>query len=143
MKSLHNYEVSDRLPVREWAPSFIQIRQYAEATGDFNPVHLDDNYARRAGLGGVVAHGMLTMAQMAAMLTDWSGIEGGITKLKVRFEGVVRPGDTINCTGFIRARSEKTLVCVLEAFNDKNERILSGLAHIKINPKWKQSRAFQ
>lgn len=136
MKSLHNYEVSDRLPVRVWVPSHIQIRQYAEATGDFNPIHLDDNYARQAGLGGVIAHGMLTMAQMAAMLSDWISIEGGIAKINVRFEGMVRPGDTISCTGFIRARSEKTLVCDLEAFNHKAERVLSGLAHINLKPKW-------
>jgi len=132
MKSLHNYEVSDRLPVREWVPSNIQIRQYAEASGDFNPIHLDDNYARQAGMGGVIAHGMLTMAQMAAMLTEWSGDEGGISKLNVRFEGMVRPGDTIRCTGSIRERSDKILVCDLEALNDKNERVLSGLAHINV-----------
>lgn len=132
MKSLHSYEVSDRLPVREWVPSYIQIRQYAEASGDFNPIHLDDNFARQAGLGGVIAHGMLTMAQMAAMLIDWIGTEGGISKLNVRFEGMVRPGDTISCTGFVRARSEKTIVCDLEAFNNKNERVLSGLAHINL-----------
>ena len=132
MKSLRSYEVSDRLAVREWAPNHIQIRQYAEASGDFNPIHLDDNYARQVGLGGVIAHGMLTMTQMSAMLTDWIGDQGGISKLNVRFEGVVRPGDTIRCTGSIRARSEKTLVCNLEAINHKNEIVLSGLAHINV-----------
>lgn len=132
MKNLLNYQVSDQLPVREWVPSDLQIRQYAEASGDFNPIHLDDNYARQAGLGGVIAHGMLTMAQMAAMLTDWIGQEGEIAKLNVRFEQMVRPGDKITCSGSIRVRSENTLVCDLEAFNDKMERVLSGLAHITI-----------
>ncbi len=134
MKSLHSYEISDRLPIREWVPSNLQIRQYAEASGDFNPIHLDDNYARQAGLGGVIAHGMLTMAQMAAMLTDWIGNEGGITQLNVRFEGMVRPGDIIRCTGLIKTRLENTLVCDLEAFNNKDERVLSGLAHISLKP---------
>jgi len=132
MKRLVQYEVSDRLPVRKWVPSHIQIRQYAEASGDFNPIHLDDNYARLAGLGGVIAHGMLTMAQMAAMLTDWIGKEGGISKLNVRFEQVVRPGDIITCSGSIKVRSENTLVCDLEAYNDKEKRVMSGLAHIGI-----------
>ncbi|WP_407312830.1 MaoC family dehydratase [Desulfosporosinus sp. SB140] len=133
MKSLFDYQVSERLPVRKWVPSPMQIRQYAEASGDFNPIHLDDNYARQAGLGGVIAHGMLLMAQLAAMLTDWIGEEGGIAKLEVRFEQMVRPGDTILCSGSIRARSENILVCDLTVVNDSGERVLSGLAHITIN----------
>lgn len=132
MKSLHSYQVSDRLPVREWEPTDIQIRQYAEASGDFNPIHLDENYARQAGLGGVIAHGMLTMAHMGALLTDWITDEGMIAKLNVRFVGMVRPGNTIRFTGFIKARSEKTLICDLEALNEKDERVLSGLAHINL-----------
>jgi len=130
MKSLFNYQVSDRLPIREWVPSHVQIRQYAEASGDFNPIHLDDNYARHVGLGGMIAHGMLTMAQMAAMLTEWIGKEGRISKLDVRFEQVVRPGDKITFCGSIRARSENIIVCDIEACNDKEEIVLSGLAHI-------------
>ncbi|MDQ7096419.1 MaoC/PaaZ C-terminal domain-containing protein [Desulfosporosinus sp. PR] len=133
MKSLFEYQVSDRLPVRKWVPTAMQIRQYAEASGDFNPIHLDDNYARQAGLGGIIAHGMLSMAQVAAMLTDWIGEEGGITKLEVRFEQMVRPGDTILCSGFIRARSENILVCDLTALNERGEKVVSGLAHIAIN----------
>jgi len=132
MKNLLNYEVYYRLPVREWVPTHLQVRQYAEASGDFNPIHLDDNYARQAGLGGVIAHGMLTMAQMAAMLTDWIGMEGSISKLEVRFEKMVRPGDTIKFSGFVKARMENTLVCDLEAINDKMEIVLSGLASVTI-----------
>jgi acyl dehydratase len=134
MKSLFEYEVSEKLPVRKWIPTPMQIRQYAEASGDFNPIHLDDHYALQAGLGGVIAHGMLSMAQMAAMLTDWIGDEGGVTKLDVRFQQMVRPGDSILCSGFIRARSENVLVCDLAAVNQHDERVLSGLAHITINP---------
>lgn len=130
MKSLSNYQVSDRLLSREWVPSHVQIRQYAEASGDFNPIHLDDNYARRVGLGGMIAHGLLTMAQMAAMLTEWMGKEGRISKLDVRFQQVVRPGDKITFSGSIRARSENIIVCDTEACNDQGEIVLSGVAHI-------------
>jgi len=131
MKSLFNYQVSDPLPIREWVPSHVQIRQYAEASGDFNPIHLDDNYARQVGLGGMIAHGMLTMAQMAVMLTEWIGKEGRISKLEVRFEQVVRPGDKITFSGSIRARSENIIECDIEACNDKEEIVLTGLVHIK------------
>jgi len=48
-----------------------QIRQYAEASGDRNPIHLDETFARSAGLPGVIAHGMLTMAFANQMVTDW------------------------------------------------------------------------
>ncbi|MCL6477558.1 MAG: MaoC family dehydratase N-terminal domain-containing protein, partial [Peptococcaceae bacterium] len=67
MKHLWDYQVNDPLPVREWYPDVLQLRQFAEASGDFNPVHIDVAYARRAGLDGVVAQGMLTMAQLGAM----------------------------------------------------------------------------
>lgn len=132
MKSLQKYEVSDRLPVREWVPTQVQVRQYAEASGDYNPIHLDDNYARQAGLGGVIAHGMLTMAQMAAMLTEWIGTEGIISNLEVRFEQMVRPGDTIKFYGFVKARLENSLICNIEAVNDQMERVLTGSTSITI-----------
>ena len=132
MKSLLDYQVSDQIPVREWVPNDLQVRQYAEASGDFNPIHLDNDYARQVGLGGVIVHGMLTMAQMAAMLQDWIGDEGGISKLNVRFEQIVRPGDRITCSGSIKVRSENTLVCDLGALNNKKERVLSGLAYVTI-----------
>lgn len=132
MRSLLDYKALDQIPVREWVPSNMQIRQYAEASGDFNPIHLDDDYARQIGLEGVIVHGMLTMAQMAAMLADWIREEGEISKLHVRFEKIVRPGDKITCSGFIKVRSKNTLVCDLEASNNKNERVLSGVAHVMI-----------
>jgi len=108
----------------------MQIRQYAEASGDFNPIHLDENYARQLGLGGMVAHGMLIMAQMGAMLTDWIGIEGRIRKLEVRFIRVVRSEEKITFGGSIRARTENMIVCDIEATNDKGDIVLVGLAYI-------------
>jgi Acyl dehydratase len=135
VKRLLDYLVSDQIPVRIWEPTFMQVRQYAEASGDFNPIHLDDDYARQAGLEGVIVHGMLTMAQMAAMLSDWINNEGIISKLNVRFEQIVCPGDKITCSGSIKVRSENTLVCNLEASNDRGIRVLSGSAHISIKNK--------
>lgn len=129
MKSLSNYQVSDRIPSRKWIPSHVQIRQFAEASRDFNPIHLDDNFARQVGLGSMVAHGMLTMGHLETMLARWIGKEGRISKLDVRFEQVVRPGDKITFCGSIRARSENILVCEIEACNNE-EIVLSGLAHI-------------
>ena len=132
MKSLVDYEVADPLPARKWIPDLIQIRQYAEAAGDFNPIHLDEAYARKMGLGGVIAHGMLTMAQMAAMLTEWLASQGEIYKFEVRFQQVVHPGDAVLFSGTVRARSKSVLVCDLTAVNQRDEQVLAGSAHILI-----------
>lgn len=130
MKNQNKYQVSDQAPIREWVPSDVQIRQFAEASGNFNPIHLDDDYARQVGLGGMVAHGMLTMGQLEAMLTKWIGKESRISKLDVRFKQVVRPGDMITFGGSIRTHSGNVLVCDIEASNHKKEKVLSGMAYI-------------
>ncbi len=124
--------VKEQLPVREWVPTIIQIRQYAEASGDFNPIHLDEEYAQQAGLGGVIAHGMLTMAQLTAMLTDWLGEKGEIVYLKVRFEGMVRPGEQIRFTGSVISQKDNKLECELVALKEMDTRVLSGRASVKL-----------
>ena len=72
-----------------------QIRQYAEASGDRNPIHLDETFARSAGLPGVIAHGMLTMAFANQMVTDWLGDRSMLKRLQGRFAGMVVPGDDV------------------------------------------------
>jgi hypothetical protein len=59
--------------------------RYAQASGDHNPIHLDDQAARRAGLGGVIAHGMLSMALAGRILTDWVGDPTRVVDYGVRF----------------------------------------------------------
>ena len=72
-----------------------QIVQYAGASGDFNPLHTDDLYAREvAGYGGVFAHGMLGMGLLAKALTSWVG-DGRLATFGVRFRAQIWPGDTL------------------------------------------------
>lgn len=132
MKHLWDYQVHDLLPVREWYPSDLQLRQYAEASGDFNPIHLDDAYARGAGFDGVIAHGMLTMAQMGAMLTDWIGAEGTLKSFAGRFEDVVGVGEKIVCSGLIKDIWLDTLSCDLLATKANGEKVFSGSAVVKL-----------
>jgi acyl dehydratase len=68
-----------------------QIATYAEASGDLNPIHLDDQFARSVGLPGVIAHGMLQMGLLARV----AGEPGTLRRLSCRFAGMVRPGDTV------------------------------------------------
>src|SRR5438309_10442878 len=65
-----------------------QIRQYAEASGDRNPIHLDETFARSAGLPGVIAHGMLTMAFANQMVTEWLCDRSMLMRLQCRFAGL-------------------------------------------------------
>ena len=78
------------------------INLYAEASQDFNPVHINEEFARKTSLGGTVAHGMLILAYVSEMMTTAFGerwLAGG--KLDVRFKAAARPGDTIRVSGKI------------------------------------------
>jgi acyl dehydratase len=78
-----------------------QIVQYAGASGDFNPAHIDEMYAREiAGLPSVFAHGMLTMGMTARVVTDAVGADR-LTTFGGRFTAQVWPGDTLTATATI------------------------------------------
>ena len=72
-----------------------QIAAYAEASGDHNPIHLNDDFARKVGLPGVIAHGMLQMGLMAAVAAEAAGGGTRLRRLSCRFAGMVVPGDTV------------------------------------------------
>lgn len=72
-----------------------QLARYAGASDDYNRIHYDDAYSREAGLGGVVAHGMLTMGFMARALVDWAGNPVCVQSISARFTALVRPGDVV------------------------------------------------
>lgn len=80
-----------------------QLVMYAGASGDYNPLHTDDLFAREAaGYPGVFAHGMLTMGITAKLLTDWVG-DGRLTNYGVRFVHQVWPGDSLTATAEVTA----------------------------------------
>jgi acyl dehydratase len=113
----------------------IQLTRYAGASGDFNPIHQDDEFAKAAGMGGVFGHGMLTMGFVAQCVTDWSGA-GSVRKLGVRFQGLVRLKDVITCKGRVLSKSSDNGTHVLElelsAENQKGEKIVSGKATVAV-----------
>jgi acyl dehydratase len=113
----------------------IQLTRYAGASGDFNPIHQDDEFAKAAGMGGVFGHGMLTMGFVAQCVTDWAGA-GSVRKIGVRFQGLVRLKDVITCKGRVLAKSSKDgthLVEVeLSAENQKGEKVVTGKATVAL-----------
>jgi acyl dehydratase len=98
-----------------------QIAGYAEASGDRNPIHLDDDFARTVGLPGIIAHGMLQMGLMATVAADTAGRPDRIRRLYCRFAGMVVPGDTVTFT----AEPAGTGRLELRALNQRGEPVLT------------------
>lgn len=107
----------------------LQLVRYAGASGDFNPLHTDDETARHAGFEGVVAHGMLVMAFMAEAVTTWVP-KACFTSIKVRFKGVTRPGEIITVRGRVSEKrageNEGLVACTLEAADQDGDTKASG-----------------
>ena len=132
-------KVGDELPPLVKGPiQQIQLTRYAGASGDFNPIHQDDEFARAAGMGGVFAHGMLSMGFVGQAVTDWSGA-GTVRKLGVRFAAIVRLKDTITCRGRVLAKSSKDDTHLVEveiwAENQRGEKVVTGKATVAFPPR--------
>jgi acyl dehydratase len=108
-----------------------QIVQYAGASGDFNPIHHDELFAKQAGYPSVFAHGMLSMGLAGRLLTDWLG-DGVLRSFGVRFVRQVWPGDTLTGRATVRsleAGDGEGLVGIdVVATNQKGEAVVTGEA---------------
>jgi acyl dehydratase len=91
------------------------IVRYAQASGDFNPVHTDERYARGTGAPTVFAMGMLPAGYLSHSLSDWIGGPHHIRRFKVRFVARVWPGDELVCTGRVEAIEEGLVRLTLQA----------------------------
>lgn len=112
-----------------------QINLYAKASGDFNPIHLDPDFAASSSFGQIVAHGMLVLAFLSEMMTTAFGsvwLESG--HLKVRFRGPAYPGDEITTFGDISKvldfEEGQRTVFVIGCHNQKGEDLITGEASV-------------
>ena len=80
--------------------------RYAGASGDFNPIHLDDEFARSVGLPGRILHGLWTMAQVARAQTEAAGGPDKLRRLSVQFRGLGLPGEEIVVTSTVRETAD-------------------------------------
>jgi acyl dehydratase len=115
-----------------------QIVQYAGASGDYNPLHTDEPFAREvAGYPGVFAHGMLTMGLTGRGLTDWVG-DGRLLEFGVRFTAQVWPGDTLTATATVREIGDRDGVPVatldIVTSNQRSEPVMTGSAVVRLDP---------
>jgi acyl dehydratase len=96
-------KVGDEIPVYSKVVKREDVKAYADASGDQNPLHQDDNFARSVGFPGIIAHGMFTMAHLATALTRWAGDPVALKRIKVQFRAVVYMDETIEAGGTISA----------------------------------------
>ena len=92
------------------------VRAYAEVSGDRNPLHLDEEFARGVGFPGIIAHGMFTMGHLASCLTTWVGDADAITRMRVAFRSIVLMGDVLVAGGRVRALEPVRRRAVLEVW---------------------------
>ena len=131
------WQQGEALPSLQREVTLEGIRRYAHASGDFNPVHLDGEFAAKTSFGGIVAHGMLLLAYLSEMMARAFGrrwAEGG--RLKVRFLAPARPGDRVTAFGEVARRVERDgapfLECRVGCRNQRGEDLVSGEALVPL-----------
>lgn len=113
------------------------IRDFCDASLDYNPLHLDDDYMKgsfgKTQFGGVIMHGMTNFGLISRMLTDWTYARGGQhRRLETRWKAPVRPGDTITPTARVTRKLEtvkgRWATLEIEVRNQRGELIAQGEA---------------
>ena len=104
--------VGDQLPARSYPITRLDLVRYCGASGDFNVIHWNQRIAQSVGLPDVIAHGMLTMATAARLVTEWAGDPGAVVEYGVRFtKPVVVPDDDrgalLEVSGVVSAKDEQ------------------------------------
>ncbi|MFD4504432.1 MaoC family dehydratase [Streptomyces sp. NPDC058457] len=110
-------EVGTELPAQTFPVTRATLVRYAGASGDFNPIHWNEKFAKDVGLPDVIAHGMFTMAEAIRVVTDWAGDPGAVVDYGVRFtKPVVVPNDDqgalIEVSGKVAAKLDDNTVRV-------------------------------
>jgi len=115
--SWSDVEVGTVLPALSVPLERVNLVMYAGASGDFNPIHWNERFAKAVGLPDVIAHGMLTMASAGRVVTDWVGDPGAVVEYGVRFtRPVVVPDDDtgalVELTAVVAEKRDDNLVRV-------------------------------
>jgi acyl dehydratase len=131
------FDEGDGLPAVEKLITQEQIERYAVASGDFNPIHVDHEFAASSQFGRTIAHGMLVTASISEMMTlafgeTWP--QSG--RLKIRFKAPVYPGDKISTFGEVKSVRDRdgarTVACSIGVRTDKGEVAIAGDASVVV-----------
>ena len=134
MKKLN---VGDELPELTMRPITRTILAlYAGASGDHNPIHIDQDYAKKFGLSDVIAHGMLVMSYLGQAITNQVK-QSSITEYGVKFSSMTRIGDTLTCKGTVidvrQTDTGKWLKIELKVIDQNNDEKLIGFSKIALS----------
>ena len=133
---------------RKFAVSRESIRLFCDASLDYNPLHLDDDYMKgifgKTNFGGIIMHGMNNFGLISRMITDWAYPAGAIhRRLETRWVKPVRPGDTIQPTGIVKSKqvtnnSRWVLIDVMVR-NQAGEKVATGEAMVEFPPERREN----
>jgi acyl dehydratase len=110
---------------------FVTVR-YAGASGDFNPIHIDEEFAQSVGLPGRILHGLWTMAQVARAHTEAAGGPEALRRLSVQFRGMGRLGEEIVVTGTVTEVRDGVAIVESQAVQAGKRIIRNGQAEIAV-----------
>lgn len=118
-------EVGNELPSITAGPiTHADLVRYAGASGDFNPIHNDKEFAISVGLDGTIAHGMYVMAQVGRFCTDWAD-QRQIKFFGIKFKRMTKLGQTLTCKGKVKRKKEvdgeKLITVDVEAVDETGE----------------------
>jgi acyl dehydratase len=108
--------------------------RYAGASGDFNPIHLDDEFARSVDLPGRILHGLWTMAQVARAAGEVAGDPLALKSLSAQFRGLGIPEKEITVTAKRTSEADGEAVYACEAVQDGNKLVRRGSAVLSVSP---------
>jgi acyl dehydratase len=109
-------EAGSELPTLSRVVNAEDVKAYAEAGGDPNPLHQDDAVAREAGFPGIVAHGMFTMGHLATCIARWAGGPERVRRLTSQFRAPVLMGEEIVAGGRVKSVDAERAVAVVECW---------------------------
>lgn len=125
----------DSLPELRVTPDAGLTKRYAEASGDPNPIHIDENFAKSVGLPGTILHGLYSMAQVARAHTDVAdGDPRSLKRLRVQFRGMGFPEQEIVVTSTVVEANDGRVVTETEAAQGDNRIIRNAEAELDLNP---------
>ncbi|GAA1795873.1 MaoC family dehydratase [Actinomadura chokoriensis] len=122
-------EVGTEIPAQTYKVDRANLVMYAGASGDFNPIHWRESFAKAVGLPDVIAHGMYTMAQGGRFVTDWAGDPGAVVDYGVRFSSpVVVPdegGASLEISGKVEEKLDDNKVVVALTARSNDQKVLT------------------
>jgi acyl dehydratase len=130
---LSDLKQGDSLPELRVTPDKYLPHRYAGASGDFNPIHIDPEFAKAVGLPGNILHGLYSMAQVARAITDAAGDPRALRRLSVQFRGMGIPEQEIVVTATVKEAGDGHVVTEIEAAQGENRIIRNAEAELSLD----------